>query len=249
MRDPARLLDEGATAAELMLLRAGASEEPSDAAARQLLATLGLASGAAIVGATATKSVAAGPLGRGLLAKLAGKWVILSAFGVASGAALVLGRGGSVGQTASLPARAPAPAKNTPQEAVPVAEPAQNSSVVPAGESVAVAAVREDPTTQVAASQAPSRSSPSIAREIAALDVARKKLGHGNPRGALAALDDYDRAARPGVLHQEAVLLRIEALAAAGDRGGARRLAARFLKEHPHSPHETRIRALVGELP
>ena len=95
----------------------------------------------------------------------------------------------------------------------------------------------------------PRASAPSIAREIAALDVARRLLGSGNARGALGALDDYEAQAKTGMLRQEATLLRIEALATAGDMGAARRLAHRFLQNHPHSPHENRVRALVGESP
>jgi hypothetical protein len=51
------------------------------------------------------------------------------------------------------------------------------------------------------------------------------------------------------MLRQEATLLRIEALARAGNGPAAKRLADRFLRAHPNSPHERRIRTLVGETP
>jgi hypothetical protein len=51
------------------------------------------------------------------------------------------------------------------------------------------------------------------------------------------------------MLRQEATLLRIEALARAGNGPAAKRLADRFLRAQPNSPHERRIRALVGETP
>jgi hypothetical protein len=260
MKDPARLLDEGATAAELSLLRAGMSEEPSEQAARRLAVALGLGSGAA-VSTIAMKSNAAGAVARGAASKFAAKWVLVGALGVASGAAILAARGhaspearatarGSspvAGGTASEVAVPSAPiAGGTPNEvAAAPAEP--RAAKVNAGGSAPDAP--EVPTSSVAANPAPARSSPSIAREIASLDVARQKLGGGDTRGALDALDTYDRASPSGVLRQEATLLRIEALARGGNLSIARRLAARFLREHPRSPHEMRIRTLVGETP
>jgi hypothetical protein len=40
--------------------------------------------------------------------------------------------------------------------------------------------------------------------------------------------------------------LRIEAFHRAGDRARVRTLAARFLAEHPDSPHAPRVRALAS---
>ncbi|HEX4335533.1 MAG TPA: hypothetical protein VH062_06435 [Polyangiaceae bacterium] len=236
MKDPARLLDEGATAAELSLLRAGMSEEPSEQAMKRLSVALGLASGAS-VSTIALKSGAASAAVRGTASRFAAKWLLWGALG-ASGAALVVAETASVHRTV---ATSP-PGAATHEDVIPPAP------VVTAPAPV-VTALPEAPTTPVVAVQSPVRGSPSIAKEIAALDVARQRLGGGNPRGALRALDDYDRAAPTGVLRQEAALLRIEAFARAGDLGTARRLASRFLREHPKSPHEKRIRALVGETP
>ncbi len=87
----------------------------------------------------------------------------------------------------------------------------------------------------------------SIAQEVAQLDVARRSLSAGDPGASLRTLDEYEQRYKGGMLHQEATLLRIEALAAAGDLGSARRVADRFLRDHPRSPHEQRIRALVSD--
>jgi hypothetical protein len=243
MKDPTRLLERDATAAELCLLRAGASEEPSAEAMQRLAAALGVG---VAVSTVATKSTAAGLAARGAASNLAGKWLVLGALGVAGGAAFVLAGHGSTSVPAgsghaavSAPA---APIPTTPVvvfgtgEAAPLLVPPENA----APESVAAAPVH---------AAEGSRSSPSIAREIAALDSARRLLSAGNAQGALRALDGYQAVAKAGMLRQEATLLRIEALAAAGDQGSARRIAERFLREHPNSPHERRIRALVGEMP
>jgi TolA-binding protein len=93
------------------------------------------------------------------------------------------------------------------------------------------------------------RGSKSIAGEIALLDTVRRSLASGQASAALAGLAEYDKKYASGVLRPEAVLLRIEALARAGNTSSARRLAARFLRDHPTTPHEARVRALVGPLP
>jgi hypothetical protein len=239
MKDPLRLLDEGATAAELSLLRAGMSEEPSEQAALRLAALLGVAGGAAVL-TTATKSSAAGAVARGAASKMAAKWLVLGAIGVAGGAAIVFA-GNHTAHRASPPAVRPSGALRVDESHV-----APPSTGLP-GEGAAEPASR--PSQNRAPEAAGRPNSPSIAREIAALDVARRLLGNGNPRGALGALDDYEAQAKTGMLRQEATLLRIEALAGAGDTSAARRLAHRFLQNHPHSPHENRVRALVGESP
>jgi hypothetical protein len=252
MKDPLRLLDEGATAAELSLLRAGMSEEPSEQAVQRLATVLGLASGAAVLTAT-TKSSAAGAVARGAATKMAAKWLVLGAIGLAGGAAIVFAR--------STPAHQVPPSAVKPSAALHVEE-SHVAPVSPAltGEGTGLPSTETPSRAASAEPPAPPpqdrtlegtgrASSPSIAREIAALDVARRLLGSGNPRGALGALDDYEAQAKTGMLRQEATLLRIEALAGAGDASAARRLAHRFLQNHPHSPHENRIRALVGESP
>jgi hypothetical protein len=252
MKDPLRLLDEGATAAELSLLRAGMSEEPSEQAALRLAALLGVAGGAAVL-TTATKSSAAGAVARGAASKMAAKWLVLGAIGVAGGAAIVFA-GNHTAHRASPPAVRPSGALRVDESHV--APPSTGlpgeGAAEPAAEGAGVEAPAE-PASRPSQNRAPEAAgrpnSPSIAREIAALDVARRLLGNGNPRGALGALDDYEAQAKTGMLRQEATLLRIEALAGAGDTSAARRLAHRFLQNHPHSPHENRVRALVGESP
>jgi hypothetical protein len=45
----------------------------------------------------------------------------------------------------------------------------------------------------------------------------------------------------------EATVLRVEALARAGDMAAARRTGDAFLASHPQSPYAARVRSLIGE--
>ena len=87
----------------------------------------------------------------------------------------------------------------------------------------------------------------SVGGEIEELDRARGALSGGDARGAISALDRYQRAFPKGVLQQEALRLRVEAFVAAGDRATARSLADRFRVLYPNSPHAKRLNSLVHE--
>jgi hypothetical protein len=245
MKDPARLLDQGATTAELALLRAGASEEPSEEGLRRLSAALGLGAGALVT--LGTESTAPGPSVGGALSKLTAKWIVAGAVGLVGGTAFVLAR--SPGP-ASLPVEGRPAAPRVAPAVIPPPVPsvADERNGASAAQGVTLEP-SEPPGPKAEARAARQPASPSIAREIADLDGARRLLGAGDARGALRALDTYDAEARSGMLRQEASLLRIEALAAAGDLSSARRLARVFLRQHPQSPHEARVRAIVGESP
>ena len=59
-------------------------------------------------------------------------------------------------------------------------------------------------------------------------------------------LEDYGRAYPQGVLSEEAEILRLTALTAAGDRPQAAARAAAFLATHPHSPLAARARTFLA---
>ncbi len=247
MKDPQRLLEGGGSAQELLLLRAGETEEPSDLGKQKLAAALGIALGVTATAGAATASQAgagAGAAGASIApgAKLATPW-LLSLLG---GALL----GG-----AALTYVAMRPAEKAPVAVVQPAPKAEVRASAPAPEATPQALPEaprpseiEEPAEPAPRSVA-SSDAKSIAREIAALDDVRRSLSAGEPQKALKQLGDYGRSHPRGVLRQEATLLRIEALARVGDRAGARRLADRFLGANPSSPHEKRIRALVGDSP
>jgi hypothetical protein len=85
--------------------------------------------------------------------------------------------------------------------------------------------------------------------EIRLLDGVRASLRSSDPRAALSALDDYRQRFPRGAFGQEAAVLRIEALAVAGQKTAAATLAKAFIAAHPSSPHIDRLRPIAGELP
>ncbi|MBN2195218.1 MAG: hypothetical protein JW751_20540 [Polyangiaceae bacterium] len=89
------------------------------------------------------------------------------------------------------------------------------------------------------------RAAPSLSEELTALDRARGALERGQPTAALAELDAYQRAGGRRLV-EEAEVLRIEALARAGEDSAARALARRFLATHPGSPLVDRVRSFLG---
>jgi hypothetical protein len=84
---------------------------------------------------------------------------------------------------------------------------------------------------------------PSLARlEAARVSEARQALRQGEGITCLDRLAALDREVSGGVLAQERLALRIEALVAVGRRAEARRAAEAFLVRYPESPHAGRIR-------
>jgi hypothetical protein len=249
VKDPERLLQSGGTPAERALLGAGAEEEPPPGGAAQLAALLVPPIGGAPPGPETVPP----PAAPGAFGALGAKWALVAAGAVALG--------GAVLAIASPDAEAPrsavvAPASPASSAIEAPSAPASGASDVPVPgvESAGVEPPEAAPSSPVEAPRKRAESgsiggAPSIAREIRTLDQVRGLLAKGEGRRALAELDRYRAEAPRGALGQEATLLRIEALVAAGDKQAARRLAQRFLSEHPGTPHENRVRALIGASP
>jgi hypothetical protein len=87
----------------------------------------------------------------------------------------------------------------------------------------------------------------SLAAEVAALDVARSVLDAGRPDETLALLGRYLAVFPRGKLLPEAGVLRIEALAASGDRARVIGEAVRFLAQYPNAPQRARVELLRDE--
>ncbi len=77
------------------------------------------------------------------------------------------------------------------------------------------------------------------------LTAARAAWRAGDANGALHELEELDRDFPRGVLGQEREALRIQVLAAAGNKARARELARRFLVLHPDSPHAEAIQRVL----
>jgi hypothetical protein len=94
---------------------------------------------------------------------------------------------------------------------------------------------------------APARSP--LAIELGLLGEAKRQLEQGAPRAALERLEDYARQVAQPSLAEEAEVLRITALVAAGDRAQAAARAQAFLRAHERSPLAGRVRSLISATP
>ena len=235
MSDPERLIQDGDDLVQAML-RAGASDGPSEASRQKVAAGLGLG--------TATQ---AGPWSTATLLKWLGSTLVV--LGLVAGAVQLL-----------RPEHAPASSQAQTTKQTVLVPPATSSEPTPA-ESLATA-----PPTAVAASpvehappkvvRRPSRAPTVVEKakktastldaETALLDGARASLRAGRPADALRTLDGYDARFPGGLLVPEATVVRIEALVGKGDKAAARRLADVFLRTHPGSPLAARVRSLTN---
>jgi hypothetical protein len=151
---------------------------------------------------------------------------------------------------------------NSLPELAPTAEPLAASVVPPvlgaasqrASVAAATAATHMEvasaalPSETPAASSAPAvdlRPPSSLDAEIATLDGVRALLARRDGRGALEALEAYDRAFPASVLAEEATVLRVDASMVQGDRAAAAALSRRFLAAHPSSPHARHLRQVI----
>jgi hypothetical protein len=101
------------------------------------------------------------------------------------------------------------------------------------------------------AARAPELAHPAtqLAKEVEALDLARRAALAHEPARVLALLDAYQREFPRGALRPEAQVLRLEALAASGQTDRARNLAHRLLNADPTGPLAERVRAAVPAAP
>jgi outer membrane protein assembly factor BamD (BamD/ComL family) len=86
----------------------------------------------------------------------------------------------------------------------------------------------------------------SLDDEIALVRDARAALRGGDAARSLALLDEHDRRFPGGALAEDCAASRVYALCALGDIARARSAAARFLANHPYSPHAASVRASCG---
>lgn len=140
----------------------------------------------------------------------------------------------AAGLSAAVPAAsshaAPGSA-SAPSGPAPTVEPAATSTHLP---------------SSTAFGAASSEASAQLTREVARLQRARSSLVAGSPSAALEALNGYAREFPSGALRAEAAALRVEAVAALGNRALAQSLASEFLTRFPSSPLSARVRAVSG---
>lgn len=264
MNSPIRLLESSPNPTARTLLQAGLRERPQPAALRSTALALGVggslaaASASAAAGAGATAIVA--PVVAPSLTLMVGKWVALGMVGgvaLAGGASLVTAPAAQVATTTiaktvkATPAASPAKSAS-PSHApeVPSLEPEVQGAPPAAATAESKPApgrkarVEMTATSAAAPASASLPNAQSLSREIAMIDASRRALSSGSAAAALAQLDEYAASLRTGTLDREAQLLRIDALALAGQRAAALRLAERYLASYPNDPHATRLREL-----
>lgn len=82
---------------------------------------------------------------------------------------------------------------------------------------------------------------PPLERELALLRAARDALARADADAALIVLAEHAAEFPSGHLREERLVLRVEALCAAGSRDDARREATSFAQAHPASPHARKL--------
>jgi len=230
--DPERLINESSDF-ERELLRAGRSDAMSSESRRAILGALG-------VGGTL---VAAGTIAAGVKAT-SGKG-LLTALGIGGVSAI-----GVVGVWAGLNLSEPAPVPAPPL----APNPAPRALVVeakPAPEAPPPAEV-VTPDSRAPSKEAPARAanpvSDPLSLELSAIEAARSALARRDYSRALRLLDEHRKRFPKANLMAEATVLRIEALAASGEKQAAARQGKAFLARDPNGPYARRVRSLIGEI-
>jgi hypothetical protein len=232
---------------------AGGTALPGSAAATLSASAGAAASGGAVASGSIAPAAAVGSkLAAGLGAKVAAllvtKWLVVGALGA-----------GAVGGAIWAVERKPVTQEAAPQLGAADQPAARRETSDVTSETHAVqpesneAADQVEPAvTEQATPSAAGRSGKhpridALAAESALLQDARAELRSGNLEATARALDNLRHRFPRGVLSQEREILKIELASARGDDQGARRLASRFLRSHPESPHATQLRPLVSE--
>ena len=217
MDEPRRMLDQTTSPLERALLREGRAYRAPSALRDDTLAVLGIATSAGIAS--------------GLLAWLAAKsltakiYLALSMIALLTAVPLsyiVLGHRADPANPAS-----------------PVVPLAHATTTVPATPSAPDPAPAAAPSA--AAKPAPAANA-ALRAELGALDAVRSALANGRPPLALSLVATYFRTFPRGRLYPEAEVLRIDALAKAGQPNAARRYARDFIKRHPNNILSARVR-------
>jgi len=232
MSDPTRLLDRGADEFEASLLRAGRSDAMPPHSRRQILAGIGI--GGLLTASTVATGVRAAAKG----------WFAKATLGVAS--ALTIWAGvRALHPDTPAPEAAPTvvaarpPVRTSPPPvAAPAVEPAAAAEAAPAEPAKALAVA---PRAALPSNEA------SLRQELGAIEQARRAFLAHDYTQALRLLDEYTRRFPKRQLGSEATVLRIEALAARGDRETASRIGHDFLQNHPNGPYAQRVRSVIGD--
>jgi hypothetical protein len=246
------LLDASESQRTRALLRAGRTDAPTEGYSERLLLALGAGAALGTMSATASAGAAgaivkgASSLGGGAasLAALTAKWV---AVGVLGGGLLA----GGVDYAFSRRAVGVEPAQVAVQRPGSPTKPSEawlNPSPLPpapAPEPVGEQPAEPKPARQLGSST--TEDDGRLAREVHAVDAARRALAGGNASRALSELALFESGPTTGVLEREVAVVRIEALYRSGQRERARALSEQYRARYPHDAHSARLQALTEE--
>jgi hypothetical protein len=252
MKDPVQIVNPGSdfSPAERELVAAGrAVIVPPEDRARiwASVAAACVATGVATAGAASASAATGTTLAKALSALVSWKGVVLVA---------VLGGGVATFQL-TRPAEPPAhepPARPPSAPAVAPSAPAWQPAVSPPAPATPMArprTARQPAAIKERADDAPLPTTTTttvtsrLAEESRAVIAARRALRDGDPGLCLRLLEAAHTAFPDGSLAQEREALTIQALASSGQREQAARRAARFLHDHPESPHAADLRQIV----
>lgn len=241
MSDPQRLLVDGSvTDLERDMLASWQRNKPSSAARERTLAMVGLAAGTAVITSTATAGGSIAPKATGAAYLAIAKWLAIGAVAIGSTAAAVA----YVRPTKPVEQRTIEVTTPQPRQAEALLPPA---SVEPTTTPVVSAETPKSARSRapVRGAEAPDGAS-KLREQVSLLDRARTALASGDTARSQRLVDEYASRFPDGAFAQEAEVLRIEALLKEGHGDGAASRGARFLADHPTSPHAARVRALVG---
>jgi hypothetical protein len=234
MSDPQPLLRSGANDFEADLLRAGRADELPTTSRRRIMTGLGIGGG--ILSAT---TIASG-------VKATSAKSIFVTLGVGGAVSAV----SAVAIWAGISALSPQPiAPSSPSTGAAIAATPRTRPAPPVGAETATEPALEvaPPPAKTPVPRNAERGAETLSLELAALEQSRAALAKREYSTALRLLDDYARRFPKRRLDSEATVLRIEALAARGDRAQAARVGNQFLATHANSPYARRVKSLIGD--
>ncbi len=233
------------------LLHSAADDGPAPGALDRELARLGLATVAGTAALTAASGATAKVGAASLFSTTLAKVTIVATIAVIGATGYVATKDSTpvsalrtttspattptAATTATSPLTVAAPAVTAPEPAAPAPEPGVTTPHVTASHVTA---------SHVAPPHVEERRR-TLAAEVALIDRART-LARSSPGESMTALDEYARTFPRGALHDEAAVVRVEALLAAGRRADAERAAQPYLRDRPNTPIARRMTDLLG---
>ncbi|HXK17220.1 MAG TPA: hypothetical protein VNG33_05450 [Polyangiaceae bacterium] len=227
MNEPRRLSQSGGVSQRL--LDSASIDKPSAAARRRAALLAATASSFSTTSSRSSSAPAALP--RVSVAKTLATWIVI---GAAASATLALL--GSKLLDSSRDAASPRAAAPTLAELAPA--PSAASRLSP---DIVAEPKRSVTAPSIAATPA---QPPASAEEIREIEAARGAVKRGDDAGAIAALDEYERAHPDGRLGPDALALRIQALSHSGKAPEAQKLLSEFQRRYPENPLLNQLRSL-----